>query len=132
MQLYRLLAAIDHQMALFGKIDVGLIRTRRVGEKDVAPPAAGNRVAHVDDSVGKLLEEHVWFDVGFGARRNQPDCDLAKCLVRVWQCDNHLVSGRKGSGRRNDRDRTKEAHEADAARLERDEFAIGRQAAEAD
>ena len=52
---------------------------------------------------------------------------LAKRLIRVRQCDNHLVRSRDRSDDRDETDRAEESQKADAACLKRHEFAVGGQ-----
>ena len=131
-QLHRLLSAIDDQPSVLREVHVGLLRPRRVGDEDVAPTAGRRDLADVDHAVGELLEEHARLDVALGARRDDIERDFAVPLVRVRQRDDHDVGGRRGRQYGGDAERSENPEHADAARLQRDDFAVGRQPPEPD
>ena len=105
---------------------------RVVGEERVAPAAGRLDVTHEQHAVGKLGEEHAWLDVAFGLRRDDVERDLPEGLVGARQRHEHHVGGRGPGRHRQHDDRPQHPEEAHAARLEDDELAVGRQAAEAD
>ena len=131
-ELHRLFRAIDQQPSLAREIDRRLARTCGVGEEDVAPAAGGLDVAHEQDAVRKLAEEDARLDIAFGLGRDDVERNLPERLVGVRQRDDHDVGG--GGARRHGQhdDRTQHPEQADAAGLQDDELAVGRQPAQAD
>ena len=129
-QLHRALAVIDDQTARACEIDRRLVGARRVGEEHVAPAARRHYVADVDDAAGEALIEGARLDVAFRLGRDDAERDLAEGLVGVRQRhEQHvLVGGERDDGQ--DGDRPQRAEDADAARLQRHELAVGRQPAE--
>jgi hypothetical protein len=131
-ELDRPFLVIDQQPPLFRKVHRRLVGACGVGQEHVAPPAARHLIADVDHAIGKLVEEHAWLDVAFCLRGDDAERDLAECLVAVRQRDDRDVRVGGGGGGGQNGHRAEQSQEADAARLERDEFTIARQPAEPD
>ena len=127
-----LLLAVDVQPALARDIHRRLVGRRRIGEKDLVPFTGSIDVARVEHAVGEVLVEDAGLDVAFGTGGDEVERELAKRLVRVGQGGDRLVRGRAGREHGEERDRTHDAKDADAARLEGDELAVGRDPPEAE
>jgi hypothetical protein len=123
--------AIDRHAPAAGEIDRRALAVAQVGEEDAVPPDARRRhFAHVQHHVAEIGEEHARFHFTFRPAGGDVERDLAKALVGVGDADDEDVGG--GGPRRDgdQSDRTQQPQQADAARLQRHELAIGRQPAE--
>ena len=127
-----LLVAVDNQASRFRDEHRRAIGLRGVGEEHVAP--AGDRldVADVEHAVRKAREKDARLDVALGPGGDDVERDLAERLVRVGQGDDRFVGRRGARDEGEKRDRTEDPEDADAAGLERDKLAVGREAAQAE
>ena len=95
-------------------------------------PPAGATCRDIDHEVGEVLEEDAGIDAALDARGNDVVGDLAPRLIGVRQRDDGFVGAGGGASDGDERERTEQAEQADAARLQGDELAVRRQPGEAD
>jgi hypothetical protein len=108
-----------------------VLRIGGIGEEHVAPTGLRLDVTHVHHAIREAREEDERLDVALSPRRDDVVGDLPVSLVGVGERDDHVVGGGGAGNQREERDRPEDPEHADAARLERDELAVRRQAAQA-
>ena len=95
-------------------------------------PPLERDLADVEDHVGEVLEEHARPHLALGAVHRDLAADLAERLVGVGHRLEHHPRRDAPADHGEHQDRAQQAIRADAAGHHHDEFAVGRQPAEAD
>ncbi len=126
----RLLAAIDDNASVLGKIDRGAFAAAVVGHEHAIPSARLRDLSNVEVDVRELIEKHSRLDLAFGLGRDDVERDLSETLIAGGHRHQQHVCGRGAAQHRHEPDRSEEPSHTDAAGLERHELAIGREAAE--
>ena len=91
----------------------------------VQPPPEGDTSRDVEHDVRKVFKEHARAHLAFGPFGHDAERDFAEALVRVRHGDEEDVGSGDPGKHRQKRDRTHQAQQADAARLQRHELAVG-------
>ena len=131
LELHQTLRAVEDDASLPSEEHVR-DRALRLGDEHVAPTALRRQIADVDHVIGKVLEEDLRLDVPLQRLGDDAEGELAEFQIGVGQRDNRLVSGGGRADDRHQEHRTQQPHQADAARLHRDELTIGGQSSEPD
>ena len=129
-QLNRLLAGVDQHAPLPRQIELRIVRRAVVGHDHVAPAEPGRHLARVNHDVGEVLEEHARLHLAFRHRGDDPEGNFSERLICRRKRDNHDIGGGRGAEEREEDERPQQTREADAAGLERHDFAVSGEASE--
>jgi hypothetical protein len=129
LELHEAFFTVERDAPLPREIDV-CRRAIDIGDQHVFPAAPGREIPDVDDVIREVLKEDLGLDVLLELLRDEAVGDLAKRRIRGRQRDDDLVGG-GGRANRGEQDHgAKQAHQADAAGLHRDELPVGGQPSE--
>ncbi len=128
-----LLLAVQEQTPFVRHVQDRLVRLTRVGDEHVLPAAAGLRqIADVDHPAREVREKELGPYVVFHLLRDDRVGELAEGLVCVGNGLEHDPEMRRAGEGCQEEQRSEQPVWADAARQERDRFAIAGHATEAD